>query len=404
MDICKHDEYCGGCIYQGVPYDEQLKIKQQQLFDFMKIYEIESKEVSEIEPSPAQYRYRNKMEYTFGDLVKDGEMTLGMHRKGRFMSVVTVDSCQLVSEDFNKILTGTLKFCSKYSKYHKRKHDGLMRNLILRRGERSGEILVNIVTTSDSGSVSASDNGSEIKNIHGEKFDESGYVDMINSLDLENDVVGILRTINDDFADSVKCQTLRILQGRDYYTEEIMGLSFKVSAFSFFQTNVIAAERLYTEAVSLIDNLGGKTVFDLFCGTGTITQYIARNAKRVIGIELVEEAVQSAQENAKLNNIENCEFIAGDVFKVLEHIDEKPDLIIVDPPRPGIQGKALDKIASYGVEQILYISCNPKTLCMDLRRFKEYGYEILYMKPYDNFANTKHVESVVLMTRVAPTK
>ena len=384
MDICKHDEFCGGCSYQNLQYQEQLRIKEEQVLEFAKASGIKPKKFEHIEPSPMQYRYRNKMEYTFGDLVKDGEMTLGMHKKGHFMSIVTVEECQLVHKDFNKILEATLNFCKKYTKYHKRRHEGLMRNLVLRRGERTGEILVNIVTTGEPG------------------FDEQGFCRVINSLSLDNKIVGILRSINDDFSDAIKCQELRILQGRDFYMEKIMDLDFKVSAFSFFQTNVTAAERLYQDAIALIDDFSGKTVFDLFCGTGTITQSLARSARRVVGVEIVEEAVESARENAKLNNLENCEFIAGDVFKVLDSLDEKPDVIVVDPPRPGIQGKALGKIASYGVEEILYISCNPKTLCMDLARFKEYGYEVEYMKPYDNFANTRHVETIVFLSHKKP--
>lgn len=381
MDICKHDEFCGGCIYQGIPYEEQLQIKEDQVLEFLRANEVESEKFEHIQPSLGQYGYRNKMEYTFGDLVKDGEMTLGMHKKGHHMSIVTVDECQLVHEDFNKILKATLEFCKKYTKYHKRRHDGMMRNLIVRRGERTEELLINIVTTGEPG------------------FNEAGYLDLINSLPLENKVVGVLRTINDDFSDAVKCQELRILQGQDFYMEKIMNLDFKVSAFSFFQTNVEAAERLYKDALALIDDFEGKTVFDLFCGTGTITQTLAQKAGKAIGVEIVEDAVESARINAELNNLDNCEFIAGDVFKVLDSLSEKPDVIVVDPPRPGIQGKALDKIASYGVSQILYISCNPKTLSMDLARFKGYGYKVKYIKPYDNFCNTKHTEAICLIEK-----
>lgn len=381
MDICKHDEFCGGCIYQGIPYEEQLQIKEDQVLEFLRANEVESEKFEHIQPSPGQYGYRNKMEYTFGDLVKDGEMTLGMHKKGHHMSIVTVDECQLVHEDFNKILKATLEFCKKYTKYHKRRHDGMMRNLIVRRGERTEELLINIVTTGEPG------------------FNEAGYLDLINSLPLENKVVGVLRTINDDFSDAVKCQELRILQGQDFYMEKIMNLDFKVSAFSFFQTNVEATERLYKDALALIDDFEGKIVFDLFCGTGTITQTLAQKAGKAIGVEIVEDAVESARINAELNNLDNCEFIAGDVFKVLDSLSEKPDVIVVDPPRPGIQGKALDKIASYGVSQILYISCNPKTLSMDLARFKGYGYKVKYIKPYDNFCNTKHTEAICLIEK-----
>ena len=274
-----------------------------------------------------------------------------------------------------------------YSHYHKKRHTGLMRHLIVRRGVRTGELLVNIVTASD---------GTEV-------FDEAGYAEMIKSLSLGNQVVGVLRTINDRLADAVYCDELRILSGRDYYNEEIMGLKFRVSAFSFFQTNVEAVENLYTYAVSLIDDFAGKDAFDLYCGTGTITQVLARKARTALGVELVEEAVEVARQTAELNGLDNCRFIAGDCFKVLDSIDDKPDVIVVDPPRVGIKNDALDKIISYGVDQIVYVSCNPKSLAENLYYLQYYGYEVESVKPFDNFPGTKHVECVVLMSRVEKT-
>lgn len=384
MEICKHNEFCGGCLYQGVPYEEQLKIKEREVLQLLERKEIRCGSILPIEASPGQYGYRNKMEYTFGDMEKGGEMTLGMHRKKRFMSIVTVDECQLVHPDFNKVLRVTLDFCKEkgYSFYHKKSHKGLLRHLVLRRGVRTGQLLVNLVTTTEPG------------------FDEEGYAEALNALDLEHQLVGILRTFNDRLADAVYCEELKILQGQDYYMEQIMGLDFKVSAFSFFQTNVEAAERLYSYAVNLIDDFSGKTIFDLFCGTGTITQTMARKAKKAVGVELVPEAVEAARANADLNGLDNCEFLAGDVFEVLETVSEKPDVIVVDPPRVGISPKALDKIISYGVEQIVYVSCNPKSLAENLYYLQYYGYEVKVLKAFDNFAGTRHVETVVLMSRV----
>ena len=382
--ICQHDEFCGGCIYQGVPYEQQLKAKNSEVLSLLEKKDIKVEKIDYIEGCPSQYRYRNKMEYTFGDFVKDGELCLGMHKKKNFMSIVTVDQCQLVDQDFNKILSFTLEFANKngYKHYHKKSHEGLLRNLIIRKGERTKELLINIVTSSETG------------------FDEEGFVTGLHNLDLDNQIVGVLRTFNDNIADAVNCQHLEILWGRDFYMEEILGLKFKVSAFSFFQTNVEAVERLYSESLALIDDLQGKSVFDLYCGTGTISQILALKASKVLGIEIVEEAVQAAKENAKLNGLDNCQFIAGDVFEVLKNVEEKPDVIVVDPPRFGMTNKAVDKIISYGVDQIVYISCNPKTLAINLEQFQFYGYEAKYLKPFDNFPGTKHVETVVLMSRV----
>lgn len=383
-EVCRDKDICGGCVYQGVPYEEQLSNKFGEVKGLLDKKDIRYGELLPIERAPARYGYRNKMEYTFGDMEKNGPMTLGMHKKKHFMSIVTVDQCQLVHEDFNTILRGVLDFASSrgYTHYHKKAHKGLMRHLIVRRGIRTGELLVNVVTSSEDG------------------FDESAFVEMIWALPLENQVVGILRTINDRLADAVYCDELRVLWGRDYYNEEILGLKFKVSAFSFFQTNVDAVERLYSYAVSLIDDFENKEVFDLYCGTGTITQVLARKAKEVIGIELVEEAVEAAKANAALNGLENCRFLAGDVFEVLDRLPDKPEVIVVDPPRVGISSNALEKIIGYGVKQIVYISCNPKSLADNLYYMQYYGYEIKSVKPFDNFPGTKHTECVAVLEKV----
>ncbi|MEL7655796.1 MAG: 23S rRNA (uracil(1939)-C(5))-methyltransferase RlmD [Bacillota bacterium] len=383
MEICKHNEHCGGCIYQEMPYQDQIILKGKEVLRLLEEKKISYEKYLGIEGSPKQTAYRNKMEYTFGDEIKDGEMTLGMHKKGRFMSIVTVDECQLVDSDFNEILKATLDFCNKkgYDFYHKKTHQGLMRNLIVRKGEHTGELLVNVVTSSQ------------------KEFDELDFSKTIQTLPLQNKLVGILHTINDKIADFVYCESLNIIWGRDYYMEEIMGLKFKVSAFSFFQTNILAIEKLYTEALSLIKDLDGKTVFDLYCGTGTITQTLALRAKKAIGVEIVEEAVEAAKENARLNGLDNCEFIAGDVLQVLDQLTDKPDVIVLDPPRVGIHQKALEKIINYGVNQIVYISCNPKSLVENLSFMQYYGYKVKSIKTFDNFPNTKHIEAIVLLHR-----
>lgn len=384
LPVCEHDEFCGGCIYQGVPYSQQLAGKEEEVRRLFEEKRICPKTFDAIEGCPDQYRYRNKMEYTFGDMVKDGPLCLGMHKKRNFMSIITVDHCQLVDEDFNRILRFTLEFAAErgYSHYHKKSHRGLLRHLIVRKGMRTGELLINIVTSREEG------------------FDEEAYTAGLLALPLDNRIVGVLRTFNDNLADKVTCEELKILYGRDYYMEEILGLRFKVSAFSFFQTNVEAAARLYSEALALIDDFSGKTAFDLYCGTGTISQVLALKAKEVVGVEIVEEAVEAARENAKLNGLDNCRFIAGDVFKVLQTVEEKPEVIVVDPPRVGMSLDAAAKIAAYGVPQIVYISCNPKTLAINLQQFEYLGYRVEYAKAFDNFPWTKHTECIALMSRV----
>ena len=385
--ICRDAGVCGGCTHQGVEYCEQLAMKEAEVRQLFEEGEITPDRFDSIEGCALEhrFRYRNKMEYTFGDLVKDGPMTLGMHKVKNFLSIVTVDECQIVDEDFNRILRGTLDFCTErgYSQFHKRKHVGLMRYLIVRKGIRTGELLVNIVTSGEDG------------------FDEEGYLAAIKALSLDNELVGVLRTVNLGVADKVSCDELHVLFGRDYYMEEIMGLRFKVSAFSFFQTNVEAVERLYSEAIALIDDFSSKTVYDLYCGTGTISQVLALKASKVIGVELVADAVESAKVNASINGLGNCDFRCGDVFEVLDSINDvdMPDVIVVDPPRAGMSEKAVDKIASYGVNEIVYISCNPKSLVKNLRQFETLGYKTSYAKAFDNFPMTSHTECIVSLSK-----
>lgn len=383
FEICSIADFCGGCLYQGETYEAQLKTKNNQIMHMLDKHGISHDIYQGLVPAITPYRYRNKMEYTFGDLIKGGELTLGMHKKGNFMSIVTSGECQLVPLDFNRVLNATLDFCKErgYKFYHKKDHVGLLRNLVVRHGVRTNEILVNIVTSSEEG------------------FDEDGYLAMLQGLELDNELVGVMRTFNDSLADAVINEGVKILYGRDYYNEEILGLKFKVNAFSFFQTNILAIERLYSDALALIPDIDSKLVYDLYCGTGTISQLMALKAKEVYGVEIVEDSVLAAIDNAKLNGIDNCHFICGDVRKKLDEIEVKPEVIVVDPPRMGMHDKVVDMLCGYGINEILYISCNPKTLFINLDRFKEYGYEPVTLKVYDNFPMTKHMESVCLLAK-----
>ena len=382
--VCPSFGRCGGCTYLGLSEEECLGIKEAQVLKCLEDEGVDTSVFTGITAAPLTYRYRNKMEYTFGNEVKDGPTILGLHAVGSFISITPCGSCVLVPEDFNRLLTATQGFVSGkgYSHYHKKLHRGLMRSLIIRRGVRTGELLVNIVTSSDG------------------EFDEDGYKRHIMSISFDDNIVGILHTINDSRSDALVAEEVRILYGRDWYSEEILGLKFRVGAFSFFQTNVEAAERLYLDAVSLIDSFEDKTVFDLYCGTGTITQFMARKAKKAVGVEIVEGAVRTASDAAKINGLDNCEFIAGDVGEVLSALETLPDVIVVDPPRAGIMPKALARILSYGVENIVYISCNPKTLASNLRAAALAGYDPARIRAYDNFSFTKHTECIALLERI----
>lgn len=378
-ETCKHFNQCGGCSILSVPYEKQLEIKERQVMDLFLNQDLFGFKFEGIKGSPKERYYRNKMEYTFGDEVKDGPLTLGLHKKGRHIDIITVDGCMLVDNDFIQVLKSSVDYFNKKElPYYKTvNHKGYLRNLVVRKGINTKELMVNIVTSSQI------------------DFDMSEYKDLLLSLKLDSELVSILHTINDGLADAVNCDELRVLYGRNYIQEEVLGLRFKISPFSFFQTNTKGAEDLYTIARDFIGDHNDKVVFDLYSGTGTIGQVMAGAAKKVYGIEIIEEAVDSANENAKLNGLNNCTFIAGDVSKTVKNLKDKPDLIIVDPPRPGVHKDAIRDISGFGANEIVYISCNPKTLVLDLVEFKKYGYEIDKVKCMDMFPNTPHVETVV---------
>ncbi|EQK48180.1 23S rRNA (uracil-5-)-methyltransferase RumA [[Clostridium] bifermentans ATCC 19299] len=376
---CKHFNVCGGCSMLSVPYEKQLEIKERQVMDLFLEQDIFGFNFQGIEKSPQTKEYRNKMEYTFGDEMKDGPLTLGLHKKGKHIDILTVDGCFLVDNDFINVLTSTVEYFNEKNTpyYRNMSHKGYLRNLVVRKGINTNEMMVNIVTSSQ------------------EDFDMTEYKDMLLNLDLKADLVSILHTINDGLADAVNCDELRVLHGRDYIQEELLGLKFKISPFSFFQTNTKGAEELYKIAREFVGEHNDKVVFDLYSGTGTIGQVMAEKAKKVYGIEIIEEAVEAANKNAKLNNLTNCEFIAGDVAKTVNKLKAKPDIIIVDPPRPGVHKDAIRDISKFDSKEIVYISCNPKTLVLDLVEFKKYGYEVEKVKCMDMFPNTPHVETIV---------
>ena len=457
---CPHFGSCGGCMYLNLPFEEELALKKKQVERLLQGAMSEASQLSGIPeeeldvsrwfegilPSPQEYEYRNKMEYTFGDEYKDGPLALGMHRRGGFYDIVTVDGCRIADPDFSLILRTTLDYfrdtsfaddaspespspetappgtvsekteyksmdsCASPSEkkkedpaetaavngkssrlpfYHRLRHTGYLRHLLVRKAAFTGEILVDLVTTTQ------------------RQPDLSGFANRLLQLQekglLKGSIAGILHTKNDSPADVVLDQGTEVLYGKDFFTEELLGLRFKVTPFSFFQTNSHGAEVLYDTARSCLSQeaaavKGRGIVYDLYSGTGTIAQLMAPAASKVIGVEIVEEAVEAARINAVENGLTNCEFIAGDVLKVLDTIEEKPDTIILDPPRDGIHPKALPKILSYGVENILYISCKPTSLARDLPAFIAAGYRPVRGVCVDQFPWTSSVETMVLMT------
>ena len=394
--LCPHYAVCGGCSYQNMNYETQLKLKGDMVKHIIdqvcSDYEYEG-----ILGSPMEVGYRNKMEFSFGDEYKDGPLALGLHKKGSFYDIVTVDECQIVQSDYNMILRIVLDFFKDRDipYYHKMRHSGYLRHLVVRRAIKTGEILIHLVTTSTYAECGESKKISE-EELLGQLKEKLLAADYFGS------VAGILHTYNDSLADVVQSDRTDVLYGRDYITEKILGLEFKISAFSFFQTNSLGAEVLYSKAREYVGETKDKVVFDLYSGTGTIAQMLAAVAKKVIGVEIVEEAVEAAKQNAALNGLENCEFIAGDVLKVIDEIEEKPDLIVLDPPRDGIHPKALEKIIDFGVDKLVYISCKPTSLARDLVILQERGYKVDRVCAIDQFPMTVHVETVVLLSQQKP--
>ncbi len=407
-----------------------------------------------------------------------------MHKRGSFYDIVTVDGCRLTDPDFSLILRTVLEYfqetpldallvrqetescldtgepqevinslnsdakqetetsldtggpqMQRVPFYHRLRHTGYLRHLLVRRAAFTGEILIDLVTTTqmkldlsglveklvslqgqtETGRLSPvvsgeTDTAAEKRSSTGtiSQSAAEGGTDIVpehRSLaqdvpHLNGKIVGILHTSNDSLADVVADQGTEILFGTDHFTEELLGLRFKVTPFSFFQTNSYGAEVLYETARKFLTEKNDRCgiVYDLYCGTGTIAQLMAPFADKVIGVEIVEEAVEAARENAKRNGLSNCEFIAGDVLKVLDGIDEKPDTIILDPPRDGIHPKALPRIIAYGVENILYISCKPTSLARDLPAFIAAGYRPVRGMCVNQFPWTSSVETVVLLS------
>ncbi len=461
---------CGGCLYQTIPYEEQLRLKADQVQRLLAEVSDPGTIFDGILPSPQPFAYRNKMEFSFGDDRPDGPVNLGLHRRGTTYDVLDASSCRLVHPDLTKILTATQDYCRErhLPKYNKKIHVGVLRYLLLRRSESSGEILAYLVTSSQTEETFAA------------------WAERLRKLTLEGTFAGIFHGIDDAKADALIVERAECLYGRDYFYEELLGLRFRVTAFSFFQTNTKGAEILYeaarryvlggapegglfqgsTETESFkeivfdaalagtngsvesdsngevsetsgsleslskmtmaksessletklavgtgnslseeIDGRGSKfenrlpVLYDLYSGTGTIGQMLSPAARHVYGIELIPEAVEAANRNAAENGLENCTFLAGDVLARLDDLPEPPDYIILDPPREGVNPKALSKIIDYGLGEMVYISCKASSFKADMTTLRAHGWRIRRWCLVDMFPQTPHVETVVQLSK-----
>jgi len=382
QNTCEHFGRCGGCTYLDIPYPEELAIKEQHLRDTLGEY---SHFFQKLHPAPTQSGYRNKMELAFGDDGKDGNLALGMRKKRSFYEVATPTDCVLITDDLKKIIRHVLEYFQNSGEafYHRKRHIGSLRHLVLRRGEFTGEILLNLSTTSTLATPL------------------QPLIDGLLALPLDSKIVGFLHSVNDGVADVVKNENINLLYGRDYYNEEICGLKFKVSAFSFFQTNSAGAEVLYGLVKDYAASNDNNLAYDLYCGTGTIAQILSPNFNKIIGIELVEDAIKAAKANAELNGITNCDFYAGDVLDVVKNFTEKPDVVIVDPPRDGLHPKAVPHILALNTPLLVYVACKPQSLTRDLVLLEQAGYKVEKIEGVDMFPRTQHVEAVALLRRQA---
>ena len=380
---CPHFGVCGGCSSQTLTYDKQLEFLSEEVKELFINAKVPTGIYEDPTGSLEQWEYRNKMEFTFGDMEKGGELCLGMHMKNKSFGIITVDECKIVDEDFRTIIKLTVDYFRKQelTYYRVMKREGYLRHLVIRKAKNTGELMVNLVTTTQV------------------DFDLTEYTEILKKADFIGKLVSVLHTENDSLSDAVIPEKLNVLYGIDHIQENLLGLKFNISPFSFFQTNTKGAESLYSIVKEYMGSAENKVVFDLYCGTGTIGQIVASDAKKVVGIELIEEAVEAAKENAMINGLDNCEFLAGDVAEIIKSVKDKPDIIILDPPRSGVHPKAMDYVIKFKAKEIIYVSCNPKTLVNDIQVLVNAGYKVVKSRVKDMFPNTPHAETVVKIVK-----
>ncbi len=382
---CAHYPACGGCRFQDLGYEAQVEAKAAQVADSLRrLGGFTDPPLEPIVPAESVFHYRNKLEYSFTQ--SPAGPTLGFHQAGRWDSVLEIEKCWLTTDVGNAIRNAVRAWAQEegLEAYDQEAQTGYLRHLVVREGRNTSQALVQLVTAPK------------------ERFDTGYFVDVLRRFP---EVRSIHWSINDSPAEVTNLPTT-VLWGDDYIEEEVGGLRFRVRPNVFLQTNTEMAERLYALAAEYAGLTGGETVWDLYCGIGTIGLSLAPQALTVWGIEVSEESVACALENADLNGITNSAFFAGNVGQVVEELRDRsgePDVVVVDPPRAGLAGKALRRLGAIGAPRIVYVSCNPTTLASDVKVLREeYGYELVRARPVDMFPHTPHVETVALLTRESP--
>src|SRR4051794_26178406 len=381
---CAHYPACGGCRFQDLDYDAQVRAKHQWVADSLqRLAGLSDPPLDDIVPAASRFGYRNKMEYSFAQL-EDGP-TLGLHKAGRWDEVLQIDRCWLTSDAGNAIRNCMREWAreEKLQAYDQGTQEGYLRHLVVREGRNTGQALVQLVTA------------------RGERFDRERLIEVLTEIP---EVKSIHWSVNRGVSEMTNLPT-EVLWGDEAIEEAIGGLRLRGRPNGFLQTNTEMAEQLYGIARDYAGVSGGETVYDLYCGIGTIGLSMAASAMTVWGIEISEESVACAIENAELNSIGNAAFFAGNVGEVLRDLRERagePDVVVVDPPRAGLAGKALKRLGELAAPRVVYVSCNPTTLAGDAKRLAEdYGYRLVRTTPVDMFPHTPHVESVSLLERTA---
>lgn len=374
---CGHFEYCGGCTWQDLDYRQQLHFKRKQVVDCLeRIGKLREVQVHEMIGCAEVFNYRNKMEFSF-HTTGDGSFTLGLHKRGHFDEIFDLEKCHLQSDFSNRLVHWVRDFvrAEDIPVYDVREHTGFMRFLVIRTGKRTGQNMVNIVTN------------------YGEIPQWQKLVKLLRTSFPE--LTTIVHNQNGQKSNIATGEKERVLYGRGFIEERLFDSHFRIRANSFFQTNSIQAETLYRACFEMLDPRKADRVLDLYCGTGSIGILLAPHVQRVVGVELVEDAIRSAQENAALNDVKNITFFHGDVkdyLKSQEGTDQHFETVIVDPPRAGLHPKALRRLLRLNAPKILYISCNPSTFARDAELLVEAGYHLPEVKPVDMFPHTMHIE------------
>ena len=381
---CRHFGICGGCRFQDLAYEQQIAAKEAQVRDALtRLGGFVDPPVDAILPARSVYGYRNKLEYSFATGADGPDLVLGFHRAGRWDEVIDVEECLLTTDVGNAIREAVKTWAreEKLEPYDQDTQAGYLRHLVVREGRNTDQVLVLLVTAP------------------GERFDADFLIETLTRFP---EVRSIHWAVNERPAEVTNLPT-RLLWGEPWIEEELLGLRFRVRPNAFLQTNTEMAETLYTLARDAAGLTGGEVVYDLYCGTGTIALALAPRAQSVWGVEISEESVACAIDNAALNGIENAHFFAGNVGQSLEELAEKagePDVVVVDPPRAGLAGKALRRTGALGAPRLVYVSCNPTTLASDLAVLRdEYGYRLDRCTPVDMFPHTPHIESVSFLQR-----